>query len=572
MKGIINPISFLMSLLLITTNAFSQSSSAIDTNMVIKYHAPWEVGLLVGGANAYGDMVDAPFLQFSQTNLAYGAFVRHNINRNISVRLNALRGMLSGSDLNSDELSMRGYSFEAPTTEISLLGEFDLGGKRRYSDKGRYNRTISPYAFLGLGVGLTSLKADFADEEGNIAPQAQMDLNNVKETHFSVPMGLGLKVDINKQWGMSVEFGMRPVFNDYLDGLSLAGNPDKNDWYSVGGVTVSYRFGLKDTDRDGIANKQDKCPDRRGPVELMGCPDSDNDGITDAEDRCPTTAGTAATNGCPDTDEDGIADREDKCPTVGGINVTEDGCPDRDYDGVPDDEDDCPDIQGLVEFNGCRDTDKDGVRDNEDQCPYLKGVPEYYGCPVPDRDNDGVLNEKDECPDTPGSINGCPDTDKDGLIDSRDDCPDLEGPRSNNGCPELSAADKLILETAINDVKFNTASYTLLSTSYPVLDQIAELMKRYPTYHLLIEGYTDNRGNDFANQQLSQYRSQACAKYLSEEGGINMKRLHYIGRGETNPRANNDTVSGRRQNRRVEFTLAPLEELDLNTTEEEDNR
>ncbi|WP_449430064.1 OmpA family protein [Phaeodactylibacter luteus] len=115
----------------------------------------------------------------------------------------------------------------------------------------------------------------------------------------------------------------------------------------------------------------------------------------------------------------------------------------------------------------------------------------------------------------------------------------------------------VILETAIDEIKFTSSSYALLRTSYPVLGQIADLMRKYPTYNLEIAGYTDNQGNDFANQQLSEFRAKACFDYLHNEQGIPKERMSYRGFGETNPRATNDTISGRNRNRRVEFDLVP---------------
>ena len=53
-----------------------------------------------------------------------------------------------------------------------------------------------------------------------------------------------------------------------------------------------------------------------GPAELNGCPDTDGDGIADKDDACPEVAGLAALQGCPDADGDGVADNKDKCPTV----------------------------------------------------------------------------------------------------------------------------------------------------------------------------------------------------------------------------------------------------------------
>ncbi len=111
------------------------------------------------------------------------------------------------------------------------------------------------------------------------------------------------------------------------------------------------------------------------------------------------------------------------------------GMKDRDEDGIPDDKDDCPDTPGLPEFNGCPDTDGDGIPDPQDECPFEAGLAEFNGCP--DTDGDGIPDPQDECPTTPGlaEFNGCPDTDGDGIADPQDECPEIAGPKENNGCP-----------------------------------------------------------------------------------------------------------------------------------------
>ena len=90
------------------------------------------------------------------------------------------------------------------------------------------------------------------------------------------------------------------------------------------------------------------------------------------------------------------------------------------------------------------DTDNDGVIDEKDKCPNTpKGVAvDSSGCPL-DSDNDGVPDYKDKCPDTPSGVSvnnsGCPlDTDKDGVFDYKDRCPDTpEGIEVDRyGCPK----------------------------------------------------------------------------------------------------------------------------------------
>ncbi len=138
---------------------------------------------------------------------------------------------------------------------------------------------------------------------------------------------------------------------------------------------------IKDTDGDGVSDKQDQCPDVKGIWTFRGCPDTDGDGIKDSEDDCPEHAGPKETKGCPDTDKDGIFDKNDACPTAAGP-AQFNGCPDTDGDGLPDSEDECPTKAGSKEFGGCPDTDGDGLVDKEDQCPTVAGPKANKGCPL----------------------------------------------------------------------------------------------------------------------------------------------------------------------------------------------
>ncbi|MBC7774394.1 MAG: thrombospondin type 3 repeat-containing protein [Phycisphaerae bacterium] len=138
----------------------------------------------------------------------------------------------------------------------------------------------------------------------------------------------------------------------------------------------------RDTDGDGIPDKNDACPEEYGRPLTAGCPDGDEDGIPDSDDKCRYLKGPANWKGCPDSDGDGIPDHEDKCPKEPGY-LTDGGCPlpDRDGDSVTDRADKCPDAYGLARFQGCPDTDGDGVPDLEDKCPKEKGESYRDGCP-----------------------------------------------------------------------------------------------------------------------------------------------------------------------------------------------
>jgi len=111
------------------------------------------------------------------------------------------------------------------------------------------------------------------------------------------------------------------------------------------------------------------------------------------------------------------------------------GKKDRDKDGVADDKDDCPDTPGLKEYMGCPDTDMDGVIDKADDCPDVAGLAQFNGCP--DTDGDGVMDKNDSCPEVAGDAQyaGCPDTDGDGIGDNVDKCPEESGVSKYDGCP-----------------------------------------------------------------------------------------------------------------------------------------
>ncbi|MBN8622708.1 MAG: OmpA family protein [Flavobacteriales bacterium] len=170
-----------------------------------------------------------------------------------------------------------------------------------------------------------------------------------RKDHFTVAGGLGSNFWITKNFGLGIQ-------GDYV-----ATPTDKSDvanfWQAS--ASILFRFGQTDKDKDGILDKDDRCPDTPGLAEFQGCPDTDGDGIPDIDDQCPDVAGPKENNGCPwpDTDGDGVVDKDDACPTVAG----------------------------PAENNGCPwpDTDGDGILDKDDACPTVPGLPEYNGCPKP---------------------------------------------------------------------------------------------------------------------------------------------------------------------------------------------
>jgi outer membrane protein OmpA-like peptidoglycan-associated protein len=79
------------------------------------------------------------------------------------------------------------------------------------------------------------------------------------------------------------------------------------------------------------------CPDVAGLPALDGCPDADEDGLADKDDNCPEEFGPIENNGCPwtDRDSDGVLDKDDNCPDVAGT-ATNAGCPEYPIEGLED--------------------------------------------------------------------------------------------------------------------------------------------------------------------------------------------------------------------------------------------
>nr|WP_314559497.1 OmpA family protein [uncultured Capnocytophaga sp.] len=280
---------------------------------------------------------------------------------------------------------------------------------------------------------------------------------------------------------------------------TMKSKSEENYFQHALGITI--KFGKQDKDGDGVADKDDACPDVAGDPKLNGCPDKDGDGIADEQDACPEEAGLPQFNGCPDTDGDGVADKDDECPEVAG----------------------------LKEFKGCPDTDGDGVADKDDKCPDVKGPKENNGCPWPDRDGDGVLDKDDECVDKPGPV-------------------------SNNGCPEVTQDVQKKLNDFAKTILFDLGKATIRPESATVLNNIVEVLNEYKNAKFDVEGHTDSTGNKAKNQKLSEERANSVKVYLVDKG-INPARLSAKGYGPDKPIASNKTKKGRDLNRRVEINL-----------------
>ncbi len=313
------------------------------------------------------------------------------------------------------------------------------------------------------------------------------------------------------------EFGRLFLTANYSRGLKDFYKPENYTGtfkHEVLGITAGVfidKLGKqkKDRDQDGVADKDDKCPDVPGLAKFDGCPDTDNDGLPDKDDKCPGQAGLLSNAGCPftDKDNDGIADKDDKCPDVPGVKENK-GCP-----AEP------------------KDTDKDGVNDSDDKCPSIAGSARYNGCPVPD-------------------------TEGDGLNDEIDKCPTVKGTAARNGCPvEIKKEIVEKVNFAARRIQFHQSKADLLPASFKVLNEVVTVLQQNPDFKLSIEGHTSGDALYDANMKLSQARANKVKAYLVSKG-IAASRLKAKGFGPNQPLTTGKTEAEKAKNRRVELKLS----------------
>ncbi|MEZ4985738.1 MAG: thrombospondin type 3 repeat-containing protein [Saprospiraceae bacterium] len=436
----------------------------------------WVVSGGVGAVCYQGDVSELGFGTFRGKTWLMGGSLRYRWNEYLQIGMAAHKGRIRAEDLFFDDpyRQARAFSFATDFTDLALDARFYPLGQHRFM----------PFTALGVGVIQFQDNAYLLDNTHlPLADLVKIDLEAAYDKRaWMIPVSFGLEWKMMR-W-LSLESGLQYVFTttDYLDGVSVSGNPGDKDRYGQVFLKAAFHLGnTADLDKDGIPDWEDACPLKPGTARTQGCPDYDGDGVEDAVDHCPMAPGEAAMQGCPDTDGDGIADPYDRCPVLAGTAETL-GCPPQDTDG-------------------------DGVQDHQDDCPTTKGPPERRGCPAVDTDEDGILDEDDACPEWFGLplFNGCPDSDGDGIEDIRDACPQTLGYYEKGGCPKwkndreavtVLSAQVLFFKAEsadINTLPFWTSGSTLASE---------------PLHNTPNKGFADGAGGKTSPAYISQLRAR----------------------------------------------------------------
>jgi hypothetical protein len=255
-KYVISRSGYLLAFTFLVSSVFSQTM---------------EIGLYGGVSYYLGDL--NPGKHFLNSQISYGFLARYNIDSRWAVKISAYRGKVKGNSQSSNFLPDRNLSFESPVTDISATAEFNFlkyvtGSRRDF---------ISPYIYTGIsaffydpvanGYSLRSL----GTEGQNVGFEGRKPYSNVS---VAIPFGLGVKISLLRNLGMTVFWEMHKTFTDYLDDVSQTyylnsqdinpnnpeevlsdpslthqpgmerGNPKNQDWYSFTGLTLTYKFKL----------------------------------------------------------------------------------------------------------------------------------------------------------------------------------------------------------------------------------------------------------------------------------------------------------------------------------------
>ena len=286
-------------------------SILIGTNIKEQSIDPYsEIGLFLGTSYYLGDLNDVHFkLAQPATSINY----RYNLDRRFALRGGVWAGELRASDkLNETDTTKinRNLHFKSPIYEVSGLIEFTFFD----SETGNSRYPFTPFVYTGISLFQFNPQARLYDTptvfdndngDGNpwveLQPLGTEGQNSVQYPgkdiyqliQFAIPIGVGFKLSLGRNFSLSAEYGARKTYTDYLDDVggtyadpfylyaenetaallsdrsyalieylnsnpganitSWQGNRDKlranendwSDWYSFAGISLVYKIYTK---------------------------------------------------------------------------------------------------------------------------------------------------------------------------------------------------------------------------------------------------------------------------------------------------------------------------------------
>lgn len=179
-----------------------------------------DIGIIGGGTYYMGEI--NPTRHFYKLSPAMGVIFRYNINKRYAVRISGIYCGLKGSDFDFPDRNtpLRSpQSFNKKVLDFSGQLEFNFLPYITGEDKWLYSTYISG----GIGAGISIGSNPF----------------------FTIPFGIGFKVNLSKRLSAGCEWSFRKTFIDSIDSVpNQLGNTifNNNDWYSFIGIFISYKF------------------------------------------------------------------------------------------------------------------------------------------------------------------------------------------------------------------------------------------------------------------------------------------------------------------------------------------
>lgn len=212
-----------------------------------------EVGVSGGLSYYIGDI--NPSKHFLQSRLALGGSVRYYQSLRWAFRLQYSNMNLTSSDQVVGFRPERNLDFVSNVNDIAIMAEFNFmdywtGSKRD---------VFTPYIFAGVSF-MTFKSTSVAGVPLQPQHSEGVDYSNYS---WSIPFGMGVKYSMTRRIGVTLEWRIHKAFTDYIDDIHgyyedkpwlQRGNGDSSffgyncDWYSMLGLTISYRFNLPKKD------------------------------------------------------------------------------------------------------------------------------------------------------------------------------------------------------------------------------------------------------------------------------------------------------------------------------------
>jgi hypothetical protein len=230
----------------------------ISTNLSSQYT---EVGVFVGVSNYHGDLTPKN-LEVSSYAPAFGAFGRYNFNGHLAAKVHFYKGVLQGSDFHAQVTKgerARNLSFRTDIYELGAQFEYNfLDFKVAIKD-----HITTPYIFAGVAGFYYNPQAEINGQWFDLRPLSTegqglegSSAQPYQKFSIAIPMGLGVKFNINHVTNIGLEFGMRKTFTDYIDDVSTT-YPDLNVLASeVGDFAAALSYRAPEYNPDAPADPQ----------------------------------------------------------------------------------------------------------------------------------------------------------------------------------------------------------------------------------------------------------------------------------------------------------------------------